>query len=114
MPQLCITKFAITFNEEIVEVSDSDGTILTTIFLDPVKDLFMIPIVDNAKEQRVKVPTGIAGIIIKCIETDNDGVVCLVFLVYEQHTAANVYNITNIPVLISYLRACSGFPVIAI
>ena len=50
VPQLYKSKLTVTFEGETVEVSDSDGIILITIFWDPVKDIFMIPIGDNAKE----------------------------------------------------------------
>ena len=51
---LCKNKLTVTFKDETVEVSDSDGNVLITSFLDPVKDLFMVPIDDRAEEQRVK------------------------------------------------------------
>ena len=98
-----------------MEVSDSDGNVLITGFLDPVKGLFLVPIDDRATEQRVKKQetsmfTGTAN---QCIETDFDGTVHPILLTAEQHTAANAYRIANIPALISYLHACAGFPVIA-
>ena len=54
VPQLCKNKLTVTFKGETVEVSDSDGNVLITGFLDPVKGLFMAPIDDLAEEQRVK------------------------------------------------------------
>lgn len=50
VPQLCKQKLTVTFKGETVEVSDSDGNILITGFLDPVKGLFLVPINDRATE----------------------------------------------------------------
>ena len=86
--------------------------VLFTGFLDPVRDLCMVPIDDQAEEQRVKEKNGFAGAAIKCIETDYNGVIQLILLTSEQHPAANAYAITNVPALISYLHTCAGFPVI--
>ena len=61
VPQLCKSKLTVTFKGETVEISDSDGNTHITGFLDPVKDLFMIPIDDDAEEQRVKEPIGFTG-----------------------------------------------------
>ena len=61
MPQLCKTKITVIFKRDIVEASDSYGNVLITGFLDPMMNFFMIPIVDNAEEQRVKEPTGYVG-----------------------------------------------------
>ena len=72
----------------------------------------MIPIDDNAEEQRLTEPTDFAGATSQWIETDYDGVVCPILLTSEQHTAANTYNILNVPTLISYLHSCAGFLVI--
>ena len=114
-PQLCKAKLTVTFKGERVEVSDSDGNILITGFLDPVKGLFLVPIDDRATEQRVKhrEPSMFAGTARHCIETDFNGVVQPILLTVEEHTAANAYRIANIPALISYLHACAGFHIIA-
>ena len=96
-----------------MEVSDSDGNILITGFLDPVKGLFLD---DRATEQRMKhwEPSLFASTARHCNKTDYDGVVQPIFLIAEEHTAAaNSYRIANIPALISYLNACARFPVIA-
>ena len=110
MPQLCRSKLTVTFKGETVEVSDSSSNVLITGFLDPMRDLFMVPIDDWAAEQRVKETTNFAGAAMKCIETDYNGIIRPILLTSEQHTAANAYAITNIPALISYLHACAGFP----
>ena len=91
-------KLIVTFKGETVEVSDSDGNILITGFLDPVKDLFMVPIDTCAKEQRVKEKEspGFAGTTSQWIGTDYDVIVRPILLTSEQHTAANAYSITNI------------------
>ena len=73
----------------------------------------MVPLDDDAEEQRVKEPTGFVGVTSHWIETDYNGVVRLLLLTSEQHTEANAYSISNVPALISYLHACAGFPVIA-
>ena len=72
-------------------------------------------IVPKNEEQRVKEKesSGFAGTASQWIETDYDGVIRPILLISEQHTVVNAYNITNIPALISYLHACTGFPVIA-
>ena len=54
VPQLCKSKLTVTFKGETVEISDIIGNILIAGFLDPVKDLFMILIGNDAEEQRVK------------------------------------------------------------
>ena len=72
LPQLCKNKLTVTFTGETVEVSDSDGNILITGFLDTVKNLFIVPIDDNAEEQRVKKTTGFAGATGQWIKTDYD------------------------------------------
>ena len=54
VPQLCKAKLTVTFKGETVKFSDSDGNILITGFLDPVKGLFLVPIDNRAVEQRVK------------------------------------------------------------
>ena len=115
VPQLCKAKLTVTFKGETVEVSDSDGNVLITDFLDPVKGLFLVPIDDHAAEQRVNKQETLmfAGSASQWIETDYNGVVRLILLTAEQHTAANAYSIANIPALISYLHACAGFSVIA-
>ena len=113
VPQLCKSKTTVIFRGETVEISNSDGNILITGFLDPVKDLFMIPIDDNAEEQRVKEPTGFTEATSHWIEPDNNGAVRPILLMSKQHTAANAYNITNVTALISYLHICAGFLVIA-
>ena len=114
MPQLCQNKLTVTFKGETVEVSDSDGNVLITGFLDPVEDLFMVPINDCAEEQKVKEKEslGFSGTASQWIETDYDGVVRPILLTSEQHTAANAYSITSILALISYHHACAGLPVI--
>ena len=98
-----------------MEVSDSDGNVLITGFLDPAKGLFLVSINDRTMEQRVKKqgPSMFTGTANQCIETDFNGIVRLILLTTEQHTAANAYRIANIPALISYLHACAGFPIIA-
>ena len=115
MPQLCKAKLTVTFKGETVEVSDSDGNILITGFLDPIKGLFLVPIDDRATEQRAKrrEPSMFAGNARHSMEIDYDGIVEPILLTTEEHTAANAYRIANIPALISYLHACAGFPVIA-
>ena len=115
VPQLCKVKLTVTFKGETVDVSDNDGNILITGFLDPVKGLFLVPINNHATEQRVKhrETSGFTSTARQCDETDYDGVVQPILLTAEEHTAANAYRITNIPVLISYLHARAGFPVIA-
>ena len=57
VPQLCKSKFTVTFKEEIVKIRDSDENILITGFLDPMKVLFIVPIDDvsaDTKKQRVE------------------------------------------------------------
>ena len=54
VPQLCKANLTVIINGETLEVSDSDGSILITGFLDLINDLFLVPINDRAKEQRVK------------------------------------------------------------
>lgn len=73
----------------------------------------MVPIDNDVKKHRVKESTRFAGATSHWIGTDYDGVVRPILLLIEQHTAANVYTISNVPVLILYLHACAGFPVIA-
>ena len=46
VPQLCKNKLTVIFKEETVEISDNDGNILITGYLELVKILFMVPI-DN-------------------------------------------------------------------
>ena len=116
VPQLCKAKLTVTFKGETVEVSDNDGNVLITGFLDPVKGLFLVPIDDRATEQRVKEQetSMFAGTANQCIETDYNSIVRPILLTAEQHTVTNAYSIANIPALISYLHACAGFLVIAI
>ena len=122
VPQLCKANLTVTFKGETVEVSDSDGNILITGFLDPIKGLFMVPIddrTDRTTDQRVKhqEPTMFASLVPgtaqHSMKIDYGDVVEPILLTAEEHTAANAYRITNIPALISYLHACAGFPVIA-
>ena len=112
VPQLCKSKLTVTFKGEAFEISDSDGNILITGFLDPEKDLFVISIDNDAKGQRVKEPVGFAGATSYWIETDYNVIVRPILLTSKQHTMANAYSISNVPALISYPHACVGFPVI--
>ena len=61
----------------------------------------MIPINDHAEEQRVEESSGFAGTASQWIENDYEGVIRHILLTSEQHTAANSYNIVNVPALIS-------------
>ena len=105
-----------TFKGETVEISDSNSDILITGYLDPVKDLFMVPI-DGvvAEKQRVEMllTLGFSGAIRQRMETEYKGIVCPILLTTELHTAANTYKISCIPALILYMQACAGFPMIA-
>ena len=98
VPQLCKAKLTVIFKGETVEVSDSDGNVLVTGFLNPVKGLFLVPIDDRAAKQRVKEQetsmfTGTAS---QCIETDYNVIVRPILLTAEQHTAANAYSIAHL------------------
>ena len=53
VPQLCKSKLTVAFQGETVEISNSEGDTLITSFLNPVKDLFIVPIDDDAEQQRV-------------------------------------------------------------
>ena len=48
------------FKGETVEISNSEGDVLVACFLNPVMDLFMVPIDDDAEKQR-ETP-GFAGV----------------------------------------------------
>ena len=98
-----------TFKGETVDINNSEGDVLITGFLDPVKDLFMVPIDDDAEQQRVT--SGFAGAAGQRVETEYKGIVRPLQLTPAQHTAANAYTISCVPVLTSYLHACAGFPV---
>ena len=67
VPQLCKGKLAVTFKGETVEISNREGDVLITGFLDPVKDLFMVPIGDEAEQQRVT--SGFDGAVGQRVET---------------------------------------------
>ena len=115
MLQLCKAKLTITFKGETVKVSDSDGNVLITGFLDQVKGLFLVSIDDRATKRRVKEQktSVFASTASQWIETNYNDVVQHILLTTEQHTTANAYSIANIPALISYFHACASFPVIA-
>ena len=83
-----------TFKGEIVEISNSEGDVLITGFLDPTNDLFIVPIDDDVKQQRVT--SGFAGEAGQRVETEYDGIVRPI-LTPEQHTAANAYTISCVP-----------------
>ena len=100
-----------TFKGETVEISNSEGDILVTGFLYPVKDLYMVPIDDEDEQQRVT--SGFAGAIDQRVESEYKGIVWPIKLTTEQLTAVNAYTILCVPALISYLHACADFPVIA-
>ena len=68
VPQLCKSKLTVTFKGETVEISNSEGDVLITGFLDPAKDLFMVPIDDDDEQQRVT--SGFAGAADQIVETD--------------------------------------------
>ena len=100
-----------TFKGKIVEISNSEGEVLITGYLDSAKDLFMVPIDDDDVEQQ-RVASGFAGTVGQRVETEYNGIVQPI-LTPEQHTTTNAYTISCVPALISYLHACAGFPVIA-
>ena len=56
-----------TFKGETVEISSSERDAFITGFLDLVNDLFMVPIDDDAKQQRVT--SGFAGAAGQRVET---------------------------------------------
>ena len=103
------------FESEIVEVSNREGNILITGYLDLVKKLFMVPCNSEATEeqrvQRMQIK-GFAGVAEQRVETKYKEIMQLVALLAAQHTAVNTYSIEYVLVLISYLHATSGFPVI--
>ena len=108
VPQLCKCKLTVTFKVETVEISNSEGDVLITGFLDPTKDLFMVPIDDDDGEQQ-RVTLGFAWAVSQRAETEYNGIVRPI-LTPEQHTAANAYTISCVPAFISYLHTCAGFP----
>ena len=57
-----------TFKGETVKISNSEGDVLITGFLDPVKDLIMVPIDDDAEQQRVA--SGFAGTASQRVKTN--------------------------------------------
>ena len=67
VPQLCKSKLTVTFKGETVEISNSVGDVLITGFLDPTKDLFKVPIDNDAEQQRVA--SGFAGVAGERVET---------------------------------------------
>ena len=74
VPQLCKSKLAVTFKSETVEISNSEGEVLITGYLDPAKDLFMVPIDDDDVEPQ-RVTSGFAGAAAQKVETKYDGVI---------------------------------------
>ena len=111
VPQLCKSKLTVTFKGETVEISNSEGEVLITGYLDPAKDLFMVPIYDDDDAKPQRVTSGFAGAAGQLVETEYNGIVRPI-LTPEQHTAAMAHSISCVPALISYLHACAGFPVI--
>ena len=119
VPQLCKANLTVTFKGGTVNVSDDDGNILITGFLDPINGLFLVPLDDRTEEQRVKSrqPSMFASLVPgtaqHSMKIDTNDITAPILLTPEEHTAANAYCMTNIPALISYLHACAGFPVLA-
>ena len=111
VPQLYKSKLIVTFKGETVEISNSEGDVLITGYLDPAKDLFMVPTDDDDDVEPQRVTLGFAGAAGQKVETEYDGGVRPI-LTPEQHTAASAYTIPCVQALISYLHACAGFPVI--
>ena len=78
VPQLCKSKLTVTFKGETVEISNSEGEVLITGYLDPEKDLFMVPIDDDDVEPQ-RVTSGFAGAASQIVEIEYDGTVRPIF-----------------------------------
>ena len=89
IPQLCKSKLTVAFKEETVDISNSEGDVLITGFLDPVKDLFMVPIDDEAEQQRMT--SGFAGATGQRVETEYKGIVQPIKLTTEQQNNRTTY-----------------------
>ena len=81
---MCKGKLIVTFKGGIVENSNNKGDILITGFLDPVKDLFMVPIDNDAEQQRVT--SGFTGAASQRVETEYKDIVQPLHLTHQRNT----------------------------